>query len=145
MRRAELKDSMVKQKQIRHRAAHVLSVWAQLAPNEKFGGYTLEEFRACVAKGDLHRQRLAELRASRLEARRLLDEAHRELNEIYLNVVDGVKGHEMFGANSPLYKAMGYVPRDERRSGLTRRPLEIPPDQTPPNGIAPAAGTTRTP
>ena len=39
-----------------------------------------------------------------------------------LNVVDGVKGNTAkYGANSSLYKAMGYVPRDERASGLTRK------------------------
>jgi hypothetical protein len=35
--------------------------------------------------------------------------------------VDSVKGHPKFGENSPLYSAMGYVPKSERSSGLTRR------------------------
>jgi hypothetical protein len=32
-----------------------------------------------------------------------------------------VKGHPKFGENSAVYSAMGYVPKSERSSGLTRR------------------------
>lgn len=130
---------MMRNKQIRESAALVLSVWAQLAPNEKFGGYTLEEYRVLVAKSDGQRQRLVELQALRVGALRLRNEADRALNVARLEVVDGVRGHEMFGANSPLYKAMGYVLRDERRSGLTRRPpTGLPPGilpVVPPPGV----------
>ena len=134
-------------KQIRLRAARVLSVWAQLAPNEKFGGCSLEEYRALMAKSDQYRQRLDELRARYLESLRLRDDADWELNEAYLKVVDGVKGHGGFGANSPLYKAMGYVPRDERRSGLTRKPAEEVPGEisVPPDSASTPEGTTDTP
>jgi len=31
-----------------------------------------------------------------------------------------VGGNREFGENSALYKAMGYVPRDERKNGLVR-------------------------
>ena len=37
-----------------------------------------------------------------------------------LTVVDGVRSHPQFGGNSPLYKAMGCVPKHERKSGLVR-------------------------
>jgi hypothetical protein len=51
------------------------------------------------------------------------DTAHDTLTTAMLNVVDGVKGNTAkYGANSSLYKAMGYVPRAERASGLTRKP-----------------------
>jgi len=44
------------------------------------------------------------------------------LNEAILNVVYGVKGDvTKHGADGSLYKAMGYVPRSERASGLTRK------------------------
>ncbi len=41
-------------------------------------------------------------------------------NEEALNVVNGVRSTSGYGENSPLYKAMGYIPKNERRSGLVR-------------------------
>jgi hypothetical protein len=32
-----------------------------------------------------------------------------------------VKAHRESGENSALYKAMGYVPKDERKNGLVRQ------------------------
>jgi hypothetical protein len=37
------------------------------------------------------------------------------------NLVKGVQSHPEYGEDSPLYRAMGFVPFSERRSGLTRR------------------------
>jgi hypothetical protein len=36
-------------------------------------------------------------------------------------VVKGVQAHPDHGEDSPLYRAMGFVPFSERTSGLTRR------------------------
>ncbi len=107
-------------KEYRQKAARVLGAWAQLAPAEKFGGYSLMEFQRVVAKSDGHRQTLTQLDITYIETLHFRDEADVEMNTATLEVVDGVKGHEKHGANAALYKAMGYVPRDERRSGLTR-------------------------
>ena len=41
-------------------------------------------------------------------------------NEDALNIVNGVRSAPGFGENSALYKAMGYVPKNDRRSGLVR-------------------------
>ena len=37
-----------------------------------------------------------------------------------LAAVNGVRSHPEFGENSALYKAMDYVPKNERKSGLVR-------------------------
>ena len=55
------------------------------------------------------------------------------LNETTYRVVDGVKCAPTHGRNSPLYRAMGYVPYDERSSGLTRKRAESTPED---NGTA---------
>ncbi len=114
------KQMKITNKVYRQRAARVLGAWAQLAPEEKFGGYALADFQTVVAKADGYRQELEQLNYDYIEALRFRDEADLAMGEVTLEVVDGVKGHEKFGANAALYKAMGYVPRDERRSGLTR-------------------------
>ncbi len=36
-------------------------------------------------------------------------------------IARGVEGHPDHGDDSPLYRAMGFVPFSERRSGLTRK------------------------
>ena len=110
----------IKNKYIRLKAASVLGAWARLAPEEKFGGYSLAEYQGVVAKADGHRQSLTQMDVDYIATLRFRDEADLAMGEVTLEVVDGVKGHEKFGANAALYKAMGYVPRDERRSGLTR-------------------------
>ena len=49
--------------------------------------------------------------------RDLVDEASNTECQL---VVNGIKSHRDYGENSALYKTMGYVPKDERRSGLVR-------------------------
>jgi hypothetical protein len=49
--------------------------------------------------------------------RRQLDQDAREVLELVINAVRGNPNH---GPNSQLYRALGYVPKSERRSGLSR-------------------------
>lgn len=53
-------------------------------------------------------------------ARVARNNADAESSEITLSVVNSVKGDPNFGENSAFYSALGYVPKDDRRSGLTR-------------------------
>ena len=48
------------------------------------------------------------------------DNADRENRALLLNVVNAIKGDANHGENSPLYAALGYVPRLQRKSGLSR-------------------------
>ena len=49
------------------------------------------------------------------------DDKLKSLATLLRVVVKGVQGHPEHGEDSPLYRAMGFVPFSERRSGLTRR------------------------
>lgn len=50
------------------------------------------------------------------------DDQHQKLNVALQAVVSGVRADvAKYGPDSPLYKAMGYVPQSERASGLTRK------------------------
>lgn len=42
-----------------------------------------------------------------------------------------MRGHAGHGPNSPLYRAIGYVPDSERGSGLTRRSTGEPESEEP--------------
>ncbi len=109
-------------KQTKSRANSIATAWGTLAKDDSFGGYTLAQFQQLQGDAQVKSANLTALDAGYADAMRQRDAAHNALNEAMLNVVDGVKGDTAkYGANSSLYKAMGYVPRDERASGLTRK------------------------
>jgi hypothetical protein len=111
-----------KNKRIQSRANAIATVWGTLAKDETFGGYTLAQFQQLQTDAQGKSATLGTLDAGYTDARMQRNAAHDALNTAMLNVVDGVKGSTAkYGANSSLYKAMGYVPRDERASGLTRK------------------------
>ena len=98
----------------------VVSAWTELAPTALFAGLTLAQFEAKVKPSYDTRTEVAtletQLKATR-QSRRNADEVS---NEDALNIVNGVRSAPGFGENSALYKAMGYVPKNDRRSGLVR-------------------------
>ena len=109
-------------KQTKSKANAIATAWGTLAKDDSFGGYTLVQFQQLQVDAQSKSANLAALDAGYTDALMQRDAAHNALNEAMLNVVDGVKGDTAsHGANSSLYKAMGYVPRDERASGLTRK------------------------
>ena len=109
-------------KQTKSRANAIATAWSTLANADSFGGLTLAQFQQLQADAQNKSATLTNLDAGYTDAMRQRDAAHDALNTAMLNVVDGVKGDTAkYGANSSLYKAMGYVPRDERASGLTRK------------------------
>jgi hypothetical protein len=110
-------------KQIKTKASQVLSAWGTLASADSFGGLTLAQFQQLQTDAQNKSATLTTLDAGYTDAMMRRDAAHATLSQAMVNVVDGVKGNTAkYGANSSLYKAMGYVPRAERASGLTRKP-----------------------
>lgn len=102
------------------RRKQILVAWGQLAPTATLGGNTLEQFTEAT-KGPVEvRERIDQARAG---LRGLFQErlqADMRLRDQIAELVDAVKADPGFGANSPLYGAFGYVPRNARRSGLSR-------------------------
>ena len=111
-----------KHKQTRSKANAIASAWSTLAGTDSFGGLTLAQFQQLQTDAQNKSATLTTMDASYTDALMQRDAAHAALSQAMLNVVDGVKGDTAkHGANGSLYKAMGYVPRDERASGLTRK------------------------
>ena len=111
-----------KHKQTKSKANAIATAWSTLANADSFGGLTLVQFQQLQTDAQNKSDTLTTLDAGYTDAMMQRDVAHDTLNTAMLNVVDGVKGNTAkYGANSSLYKAMGYVPRDERASGLTRK------------------------
>lgn len=107
------------------RIAKLTDPWANIAPNNKFSGMTLSEFRTEVLASADIRERVTSLKLqlkAEIGAQRAADKAARVLCS---QIVSAVKADRMFGANSPLYRAMGFVPTDERKS--SKRTVTAPP------------------
>jgi len=104
-----------------NRRKQILDAWRSLAPEATLNGMTLEQFVEATRTSEEVRQRIAETERTLDGLRHERLQSDTQLRVQIADLVDAVKGNPAFGANSPLYSAFGYVPRDARRSGLTRR------------------------
>jgi len=103
------------------RIARFEKAWTELAAESSFGGMTLEQFIAGTRASFEERQTiqvLEMLRSAAIGRRNAADAVSREKIELMVN---GVRSDPDHGPDSPLYRALGYVPKSERRSGLTRK------------------------
>lgn len=112
------------------RRKQILDAWRSLAPEATLNGKTLEQFTEATKTPEEVRQRIAETERALDGLRQERLQADTQLREQLADLVDAVKGDPAFGANSPLYSAFGYVPRNARKSGLTRRGRTTPTQST---------------
>lgn len=98
-----------------------VKVWREFAPDESFGGMSLVEFEEATESTVQARNRIEALKSQTLAAiqqRKLADE---ELRNKLILVINSVRGDPAHGENSSLYRALGYVPKNGRASGLSRK------------------------
>jgi hypothetical protein len=92
-----------------------LAAWQEYAPTETLGGLTLAQFQTEVQKPNAVRARLkaaqAQVRGITLE-RAKVDEL---LNEQFVRIANSVRGNPEYGVDSPFYRALGFVPKSERK------------------------------
>ena len=98
----------------------VVTAWTELAPTAQFAGLTLAQFEARVKPSFDTRTEVSTLATQLKAARQSRKNADVVSNDDALNIVNGVRSAPGFGENSALYKAMGYIPKNDRRSGLVR-------------------------
>ena len=98
----------------------VVSAWTELAPTAQFAGLTLAQFEAKVKPSFDTRTEVSTLETQLKAARQSRKNADAISNDDALNIVNGVRSAPGFGENSALYKAMGYIPKNDRKSGLVR-------------------------
>lgn len=97
-----------------------VTAWKELAPTAQFAGLTLTEFKAKVQPSSVTRTEVATLETQLKAASQPRKNADVVSNDDAFNVVSGVRGAPGFGENSALHKAMGYIPKHDRKSGLVR-------------------------
>jgi len=105
----------------------VLSGWENIAPTDSFAGMTLAQFKEAVKPSVEARKeidRLDDLLTKMMEQR---DQADVATAPKLQAVVAGVLADPKHGPNSGLYKAMGYVPTSEKKTGKTNKRKNPPP------------------
>jgi hypothetical protein len=99
----------------------ILIPWKETAAEETFSGMKVNEFEAEVKESVDIRAEIANLEAE-VETKKKLRDQVDERNKLKAQmVVLSIAGHQKFGKDSGLYKAMGFVTTSERKSGLTRK------------------------
>jgi septal ring factor EnvC (AmiA/AmiB activator) len=103
------------------RRKQIIDAWRQVAPDATLNGMTLEQFTEATNEPEAVRQRIADANVmlEALRQQRLMAEG--QLREQIAELVNAVKASKEHGENSPLYRAFGYVPKNARKSGLSRR------------------------
>ena len=99
------------------------AAWRELAPQDLFAGMTLTEFETATAPSLTLRDEILALE-KQLEGRKAdRMTADNTVNTTMELLVNSVRGTPGFGQDSSLYRAMGYIRKSERSSGLTRKDL----------------------
>lgn len=109
------------------RIAIFRTAWTNQAPDSTFAGMTLAEFEARVSPVQANAEWIQSLErdiAAALTGRRKVDQDARETLEL---VVNSVRGNPDHGPDSQFYRALGYIPKSERKSGLIRSGTASPP------------------
>ena len=113
-------------KRVAEKLQKVMDAWETLRPAKQFAGMTLEQFKARVQPSVAARSQLTVLRNKATDSRLLRHQSDDASLGLAQLVVNAVKGDLEEGENSPLYAAMGYVPKSLKQSGLTRKGQTTP-------------------
>jgi len=99
----------------------VTNAWEQIAPEATFGGFTLDQYKTAMAPALESQARIAALLAELEGERQKFNINSDACYRIATQMASSVKGDVKFGDDCPLYSAMGYTRRSNRKSGLTRK------------------------
>ena len=95
--------------------------WVEGAPAVDFNGITQAQFLADITAAAADDAEIGDLEAELKMKREVRDDKYIALNEKRSKVGLGVAGSAAYGNDSPLYGAMGFVRKSEKKSGLTRK------------------------
>lgn len=113
--------SELRNKPVLVRALHFITAWRQFAPNVELAAFKLSDLELRLHNAQMLRAEIlnAETALNRLRFAR--DQGEKELSQQLTLVAYGVRGHEDLGEDCALYRAMGYIPTSENRSGRPRK------------------------
>ena len=106
---------------IKKRAVKMNDAWKEGAVSVEFMGVKQADLNGKITAIETKEQTLDDLRAQiKMLEEEILDD-YAELDDTLVDVGNGVRGNKDYGNDSPLYGAMGFVRKSERKSGLTRK------------------------
>jgi hypothetical protein len=108
------------QKDLFTRLTEVTEAWERLRPTKIFFGLTLEGFKVASRTFLEAREEILGLEKQMAHAVSKRDAASVPLLDTLQGVVNAVKGDPAEGQNGELYGAMGYIPKNQRATGLVR-------------------------
>jgi len=109
---------------------NLISNWTTLAKDASLGGSTLADFQALVQPSLDARAKIATIESELKECVQERDAADAKSHVECIRIVNAIRSDKNFGPNSGLYKALGYVPENERASGLHRKGGPAPAPQS---------------
>ena len=102
------------------RINQTLEVWENLRPKKSFAGMTLAQFKAILKPSLDSRAEITNLRNQLKGTIRDRIAADIQSVDACFRVVNAVRADVDEGENGAVYKALGYVTKSDRRSGLHR-------------------------
>jgi len=108
------------QKDLFTRVTEVIGAWEKLRPHKSFFGLTLDGFKLKAKPYLDARNAIVELDKQSAHEASKRDLAAPELQLALQGVVAAVRGDPEETENGELYARMGYVPRNQRSTGLVR-------------------------
>ena len=106
---------------IERKIEQALRAWESNCPEQSFAEMTLTQFKQELQPYFDAKAKFAAANTAWDATRQEQTTACLKALELTKGVASSVKGHPKFGENSAVYAAMGYVPKSERSSGLTRK------------------------
>ena len=111
----------MKQKTVFDQIKTTSKAWKELRGKKSFAEMSLEQFNLKVKPSLDARDEIADLRVQIKDAIARRNTADQVSNAACVDVGRAVAGDKSEGPDSPFYKALGYVPTSERKSGLGRK------------------------
>ena len=110
-----------KRRQSGRKAENFRMAWKNQSPESVFSGKSLEDLEGAIAALDQANEKVEALYSDLSAAQKTRDDEEKVLNGLLIQVIYGVRSDPAHGDDSALYRSMGFIPKSERKSGLTRR------------------------
>ena len=95
--------------------------WFEGAPRATFNGTDQATFQASIEAAEADDAAIADLEAQLKIKRDVRDDKSAALDQSRSRIGLSVAGDPAYGNDSPLYGAMGFIRKSEKKSGLTRK------------------------
>ena len=108
-------------KRVKEQCNVMNDAWFEGAKDVEFNGITWVSFKADIDAADAADDEIEMIEAQLKLKREARDDLYAGLDEKRVKVGQGVAGNAAYGDDSPIYGAMGFVRKSERKSGLTKK------------------------